>query len=66
MSDFSSGHDLTVPEFEPHTRLTDVNAEPALDSPPPLAAPPPLLSLSFPKIKIKTFKTPVFWPLLYM
>ena len=30
--DFSSGHDLTVREFEPHTGLCADNAEPAWDS----------------------------------
>lgn len=37
--DFSSGHDLTVCEFEPHIRLCDDSSEPALDSP-SLSAPP--------------------------
>ena len=32
MSDFSSGHDLKVYGFEPHTGLFADSAEPALDS----------------------------------
>ena len=45
MSDFGSGHDLTVREFEPHVGLYAVNAGPTLD--PSVSAPPPLvLSLS--------------------
>ena len=35
--DFSSGHDLTVRELEPHVGLCAVSAKPALD---PLALPP--------------------------
>ena len=52
-SDFSSGHDLTVSEFEPHIRLTAVSAELAsYPLSPSLSAPPSLvLSLSLSKIK---------------
>ena len=47
--DFSSGHDLTVPEFEPRIGLWADSTEPAWDSLSPslsLSA-PPLLALSF-------------------
>ena len=45
--DFSSGHDLTVCEFEPHIRLFTDSVEPAWDSLSPLSVPPLLiLSLS--------------------
>ena len=49
--DLSSGHDLTVCEFEPHIRLHADSVEPAWDSlSPSLSAPPPLaLSLSLSK-----------------
>ena len=51
MSDFSSGHDLTVGEFEPHVGLTAISVESSLDprSPTSLSA-PPLLMLSLSKI----------------
>ena len=44
-TDFGSGHDLAVPEFEPHIRLSFVSTEPAWD---PLSLPftPPQLILS--------------------
>ena len=32
MSDFDSGHDLMVSEFEPHMGLYAVSTEPALDA----------------------------------
>ena len=42
-SDFSSGHDLTVREFEPHVRLCADSAEPTSDPlSSSLSAPPPL------------------------
>ena len=44
--DFSSGHDLTICEFEPHVRLSADNVEPAWDSlslSPSLSAPPLLV-----------------------
>ena len=43
--DFSSGHDLTVREFEPRIRLCANNAEPARDSLSPSLSDPPLLAL---------------------
>ena len=43
--DFSSGHDLTVSEFEPHVGLCADSVEPAWDLSPSLPAPtPPVLS----------------------
>ena len=52
---FSSGRDLAVREFEPHTGLRTDSAETAWDSL-SLSAPPPLaLSVSLSKIK-KSFK----------
>ena len=39
--DSSSGHDLTVREFEPGVGLCADNAEPAWDSPSPLLSAPP-------------------------
>ena len=61
MSDFSSGHDLTVGEFEPHLELCTDSTELAWDSlSPSLSAPPPLgliFSLSLPQNKeIKLYK----------
>ena len=55
MSDFSSGHDLTVREFEPHIGLTAVSPELAWDPlSSPLSAPPQLAhALSLTKINIK-------------
>ena len=52
-SDFSSGQDLMVPEFQPRVRSSAVSAEPALDplSPQPLSL---LLPCSASKISIKT------------
>ena len=44
--DFSSGHDLTVPEFEPHVGLHADSAEPAWDSLSPSRSTPPHSSLS--------------------
>ena len=45
-SDFSSGHDLTAHELEPHIGLSALSTEPAPDHvSPSLSAPPPLLSL---------------------
>ena len=41
--DFSSGHDLTVPEFEPRIRLRADGMEPAGDSLSPSVSAPPLL-----------------------
>ena len=54
--DFSSGHDLTVHEFEPHIGLCADSVEPAWDSPfLSLSVPLPLmLSLS---LKINKNKT---------
>ena len=49
-SDFGSGHDLTVHEFEPwasvSTELTAWSPEPASDSVSPSLSAPPLLTLS--------------------
>ena len=45
-SDFGSGHDITVCEFEPLIGLTPVCAEPALDPLSPFLSAPPLLVLS--------------------
>ena len=40
---FSSGHDLTIPEFNPQVRLCTDSSEPAQDSlSPPLFVPPQL------------------------
>ena len=52
---FSSGHDLTVSEFEPPIRLSGVSTEPASDPLSPSLSAPPLLehSLSLSKINIK-------------
>ena len=62
VSDFSSGHDLTVHEFEPHIELTAVSVENALD--PLFFSAPPLLMLflSLSKISIKNFfkEVPLF------
>ena len=48
-SNFSSGHDLTALEFEPHVRLWADGSEPGawLDSVSPSLSAPPLLTLSF-------------------
>ena len=59
-SNFGSGHDLTVCEFEPRVGLvlTAQSLEPVSDSvPPSLSAPPPLVLqfLSLSKIDIKNF-----------
>ena len=43
---FSSGHDLTVVEFEPRIGLCAGGAEPAWDSLSPSPSAPPPLSLS--------------------
>ena len=45
-SDFGSGHDLTVREFEPHVRLTAVSTEPASHPLSPSLSSPSLLTLS--------------------
>ena len=46
--DFSSGHDLTVHEIEPHIWLFADSAEPAWESLSPLlSAPPPLMHMLF-------------------
>ena len=51
VSDFSSGHDLAVPEFEPHFGLSAVSTEPASDPLSSLFLPlPHILSLSLSKI----------------
>ena len=42
--DFSSGHDLRVREFEPHTGLCADSGEPAWDSLSPPFSVPPLLT----------------------
>ena len=55
-SDFSSGDDLTLREFEPHVRLCADGSEPgASDSVSPSLSAPPLLTLclSLSKTKIK-------------
>ena len=56
--DFSSGHDLTVCEFEPHIGLCADSAEPAWDSlslPLSLPLPPLICSVSLSQInKLKT------------
>ena len=36
---FSSGHGLTVPEYEPRIKLSAISAEPALDPLSPLSVP---------------------------
>ena len=48
MSDFGSGHDLGVHEFEPHVRLYADISEPGIasDSMSPSLPAPPLLTLS--------------------
>ena len=48
VSNFSSGHDLTFPEFEPHIGLSAVSVEPASDP----------LSLFLKKKKAKNLGTP--------
>ena len=56
MSNFGSGHDLMVREFEPRIRLDAVSTEPASDPlSPSFSAPPPLvLSLSVsPSLSLK-------------
>ena len=55
--DFSSGHELTVCEFEHHVRLCADREEPAWDpfSPPP-SAPPLLMHSLFLKINKYTLK----------
>ena len=53
-SNFSSGHDLTVPEFEPCIGLCAVSAEPALDPlTPSLSAPHPFACSLSPSLKNK-------------
>ena len=43
-SDFSSGYDLTVHEFEPHVGLATVSTEPSLDPlSPSFSVPPPFM-----------------------
>ena len=51
--DFSSGHDLTVLEIEPHVRLFADRVEPVWDSLSPSFSVPPPLTLSLSKINIK-------------
>ena len=46
LSDFGSGHDLAVCEFEPHIQLAAVSAESASDPLSPSLSAPPLLALS--------------------
>ena len=46
-SDFGSGHDLAVHEFEPHIGLAAVSTEPTLDPLSPSLCPSPTCSLSF-------------------
>ena len=41
-SNFGSGHDLTIREFEPHVRLAAISTEPTLDSFPAVSVPPQL------------------------
>ena len=57
-SNFGSGHDLKICEFEPHIGFSADSSEPgaALDSVSPSLSAPPLLvqSLSLSKINIKT------------
>ena len=49
-SDFSSGHDLMIHEFEPRVGLSAGSAEPAWDSLPPLSlCPSPACAFSLPK-----------------
>ena len=56
-SDFSSGHDLMVCEFEPCISVYSNNAEPALDSLSPVSlCPYPTHTLSFKKKKRKEKK----------
>ena len=50
MSDFGSGHDLPVGEFEPHIGLAAVGVEPALDSLSPSLCPCLACTLSLSKI----------------
>ena len=50
MSDFGSGHDLTVGGFEPHIRLCADSSEPASDPLSSFLSAPPLLALSIKKI----------------
>ena len=53
MLEFGSGHDITVPEFKPHIRLSAVSAELASDplSPSLSACLPLTCTLSLSKIK---------------
>ena len=57
VSDFSSGHDLTVCEFESHVGLSAVNSEPTSDPLSPSLSTPSLLSfalcISLSRINIK-------------
>ena len=46
MTSKGSGHDLTVPEFEPHMGLSAISTEPPLDPLFPFLSAPPLLSHS--------------------
>ena len=56
-SDFSSGHDLAVREFEPRLGLCADSSEPALDSVSPSFSAPPLLTLCPSLSKINKLKT---------
>ena len=68
MSDFGSGHDLTVHGFEPRIGLCADNAEFAWDSlSPSLSAPPSLsISLSISKQKLKDNDVQSFYTLLFI
>ena len=48
--DFSSGHDPTLHEFEPHVRFWADSVEPACDSLAPFLSAPTPLTLSISKI----------------
>ena len=67
--DFSSGHDLTVPEFEPHTGLCTDSAEPAWDShslSPSLSLPLPTCALSLSKRnKLKALVTIYYYTIAW-
>ena len=58
---FGSGHDLVVPEFEPHIRLCAASAEPAWDFLSPSFSAPPLLTFSLSLSKINKLGAPG-WP----
>ena len=50
VSNFDSGHDLTVHEFKPCIQLSTDSTEPAVDSLSPSLSAPPLVMLSLSKI----------------